>query len=165
MAAVHELHPMVPAVSSHASQPAPEPRTTACRLANRSTRPLSTACRQRVSQPLRRDEYACNAVSHSVLHREATALRIDQHWQRAHTVGSTARAAQGVIGFPTIHHSGEDMTARNKLNAANFNGAAILGTLVGFYFQSVVAGFVTWLILLAGCLHDGSIRPRPSMRR
>jgi len=75
---------------------------------------------------------------------------------------SIARRANPAAGAWPIDGftEGEQMaSARQKLNAVNCYGALIVAALVGLFFESLLVGFVTWVILLAGCLHDGSIRP------
>ena len=56
-------------------------------------------------------------------------------------------------------------TARHKLNAAACYGAIVVACGAGFLFQSLLVGLITWIILIAGALHDGSIRPGPTKSR
>lgn len=51
------------------------------------------------------------------------------------------------------------MTARHKLNAAVLNGSLVVALIVGLATQSVAVFVLVLLVLLAGSLHSGELRP------
>ena len=57
------------------------------------------------------------------------------------------------------------MTARHKLNTASVNGALLIAGLVGFLSQSWLVFGIAAVILIAGAMHNGDVRPRGRPRR
>ena len=50
------------------------------------------------------------------------------------------------------------MTAKHKLNAANINGTLLIAAVFGIASEGFVVFLLVAALLLAGSLHDGSIR-------
>jgi hypothetical protein len=57
------------------------------------------------------------------------------------------------------------MGARQKLNAAFFNGAILLGVTFGLASQSFLVAICVFALLIGMGLHTGDIRPTPGKRR
>ena len=57
------------------------------------------------------------------------------------------------------------MGARQKLNAAYFNGCLIVSGLVGLVAQSWTLFWLSLVVSVALCSHSGEIRHRPDPRR
>ena len=57
------------------------------------------------------------------------------------------------------------MGARQKLNAAYFNGCLFVSGLVGLVGQSWTLFWLALIVSLALCCHSGEIRHRPDPRR
>ncbi len=57
------------------------------------------------------------------------------------------------------------MGARQKLNAAYFNGCLIVSGLVGLVAQSWTLFWLALIVSLALCCHSGEIRHRPGPGR
>jgi hypothetical protein len=53
------------------------------------------------------------------------------------------------------------MSARNKLNVADINGAVFFGGIAGLVFDSFPIFLLTSAALIAMVFHDGGIRTRP----
>jgi len=51
------------------------------------------------------------------------------------------------------------MNARNKLNAAHFQGAVVIAALLGFYTNSLTIFFVALAVMLFASTVSGAIRP------
>ena len=56
------------------------------------------------------------------------------------------------------------MGARQKLNAAYFNGCLIVAGLVGLVGQSWTLFWLALVVAVAACVHSGGIRHRPEAR-
>ena len=50
------------------------------------------------------------------------------------------------------------MTAKHKLNAANINGALLIGAVFGILAGNWIVFLIVACLLISSGLHDGSIR-------
>lgn len=50
------------------------------------------------------------------------------------------------------------MSAKHKLNAAHINGTLLIATLFGIASESFIVFLLVASLLIAGAMHDGSIR-------
>ncbi len=56
------------------------------------------------------------------------------------------------------------MGARQKLNNAFINGALLIGAVAGWVFKSWAVFVVTAVVLIAGAVYCGDVRPGPGRR-
>jgi hypothetical protein len=56
------------------------------------------------------------------------------------------------------------LAARQKLNVAFVNGALIVAAVTGWFFKSLAVFIVTAVVLIAGAIYCGDVRPGPRRR-
>ncbi len=59
---------------------------------------------------------------------------------------------------PTVKRGKTPITARHKLNVAFITGVFIISGLVGMATESYSAFLVTFIVMIVGGYHDGSLR-------